>query len=164
MKVTEAVPAVSERAGVVTALFAAPGILFVIVTLALVAGPLVGFDPVWRSEPLSLPEAAGLRDDGEVLRLLRAGADIDAAGPIRAGFVKSYEITMTPLEAAVGIRRADMVTLLLDRGARLSATSWTQLVCFARREGAREVEAVLVARRPINTSPPPVCDGIKTPW
>ncbi len=162
MKVTDGATVGPPRR-LLTALFAAPGILFLMVTATLVLGPLVGFDPVWRSEPLTLPEAAGLRDDGEVLRLLRNGADVNAAGPIRADFVKSYEITMTPLEAAVGIRRADMVTLLLDRGATLEQPMWSRLVCFARQERAADVEAILVARGPAGASVA-TCDGIETPW
>ena len=163
MKVTDAEPRAAARPGLLTALFAAPGILFVLLTATVVVGPLVGFDPIWRSEALTLPEAAGLRDDGEVQRLLRDGADVNAAGSIRPDFVKSYAITMTPLEAAVGIRRADMVTLLLDRGATLDQSNWPRLVCFARQERAADVEAVLIARGPAGATQAS-CDGIKTPW
>jgi hypothetical protein len=162
MRVTEAAPP-QAAPRLLTALFAAPGVIFVLLTATLVIGPLVGFDPIWRSEALTLPEAAGLRDNGEVLRLLRDGADINAAGPIRPDFIKSYEITMTPLEAAVGIRRADMVKLLLDRGAVMDQQSWPGLVCFARQERATDVEALLVERAPAGASLAS-CDGIKTPW
>lgn len=33
--------------------------------------------------------------------------------------------------AAVGIRRGDMVDLLLDNGARMDADTWTRSICFA---------------------------------
>ena len=156
--------AVDRRRATATWLLAAPGVLFVLVTLAFVAGPVVGWDPIWYSEPLSLPEAAGLRDNGEIVRLIQRGADPNAPGVVRAGFVKSNAITLTPLEAAVGIRREDTVKLLLDQGATMDGATWTRLICFARQEHADDVARLLESRRPAGVADANECARVTTPW
>jgi hypothetical protein len=74
--------------------------------------------PFWRWEPLNLAEAAALRDGGEVARLLAVGEDPNATYPVRRGFVRSFPMRMTPVAAALAARRAEIVQLLLDGGAR----------------------------------------------
>ena len=167
MRITEAAPAAATPVGrprVVTIFFAAPGVLFVALTLVLVVGPAFGFDPLWQPVSVTLPEAAARRDDAEIVRLIQHGADPNAAGTVRAGFIKSNAIILTPLEAAVGIRRADTTKLLLDHGARMDAPTWTRLICFARQEHASEVETLLLERRPSDVAANVSCDGVRTPW
>jgi len=164
MRTIETVAAPGRRRLTVTWFVAAPGLLFVLLTVGLVVGPAVGWDPIWYSEPLSLPEAAGLRDNAEIVRLIQHGADPNAPGVVRAGFVKSNAITLTPLEAAVGIRREDTVALLLDEGATMDAATWTRLTCFARQERAGDVVRLLESRRPADADAAADCAGVKTPW
>jgi len=163
MKTIEVATRTPPRPRVLTLVGAAPGVLFLVLTLVVVVGPAVGFDPLWYAEPVTLPEAAALRDNGEIVRLIQQGADPNAAGVVRAGLIKSNAITLTPLEAAVGIRRADTTALLLDRGATMDGAAWTRLVCFARQEHATDVEALLMTRRP-PAAAVAGCDGITTPW
>jgi hypothetical protein len=129
----------------------------------MLGGVIAGVDPLWYVEPLTLPEAAGLRDNGEVVRLIATGADPDAAGPVRAGFVHNDEKVLTPLEAAVGDRRADMVLLLLDNGATMDEAIWNRLVCFSDIVKASDVRELLEERRPAGATAAS-CDAVKTPW
>ena len=163
MKTTETLAPAAERRAAATWLLAAPGVVFVLVTLVFVVGPLFGFDPIWYSEPLTLPEAASLRANAEIVRLIQHGADPSAPGVVRAGYIKSNAITLTPLEAAVGIRREDTVKLLLDSGAAMDVATWTRLICFARQEHAGDVERLLDSRRPAGAGAA-ACNGVKTPW
>jgi len=142
---------------------AAPGTLLILATAAMLVVVPAGVDPIWEVEPLTLPEAAGVRDNGEVLRLIALGGDPNVAGPVRAGFVANDEMVLTPLEAAVGARRADMVELLLENGAVMDASAWTRLRCFADVVKAGDVRELLDARRP-EGAPPFSCDAVTTPW
>ena len=63
------------------------------------------------------------------------------AAAVRAGFARNEAQMLTPLEAAVGIRRGDMVEVLLENGARMDAATWTRLICFADVVEAGDVHA-----------------------
>ena len=139
-----------------------PGALLIVATVAMFTALPFGVDPLWYVEPVTLPEAAALRDDGEVMRLIGLGADPNEAGTVRAGFAHNEAQMLTPLEAAVGIRRADMVEVLFENGAQMDAATWTQLLCFADVVGAGDVRALLEQRRPQDASAS--CEGVKTPW
>jgi hypothetical protein len=121
-----------------------------------------GIDPVWHVEPVTLPEAAALRDNAEAMRLIGLGADPNRAGLVRANFAHNKAQMLTPLEAAVGIRRADMVELLLENGARMDGETWTRLICFADVVDAGDVRALLEQRRPPGAAA--TCEGVQTPW
>ena len=69
---------------------------------------------------------------------------------------------VTPLEAAVGAQRADMVELLLENGAVMNAATWTRLTCFTAVVGANDAREVLEAHRPAGASA--ACEGVQTPW
>ena len=73
--------------------------------------------PFWLWEPLTLSEAAALRDRGEVARLLAEGQDPNATYPVRRGFVRRSSVRMTPLESARAARRDEVVQILVDAGA-----------------------------------------------
>lgn len=105
---------------------------------------------------------AALRDNGEVMRLIGLGADPNQAGTMRADFAHNEAQVLTPLEAAVGTRRTDMVELLLEHGAHMDAAMQTRLTCFARRVEADDVRALLEERRPPDASA--TCEGVQTPW
>jgi hypothetical protein len=138
------------------------GVLLILGTAGLLAGIPFGVDPVWAVEPVTLPEAAALHDNGEVVRLIMRGDDPNRAGTVRANFVRTEPAVLTPLEAAVAIRRADMVQVLLDNGASLDAGTWTRLFCFATVVDAGEVRALLNDRRPERASES--CEHVQTPW
>lgn len=139
-----------------------PGALLIAATAAMFAALPFGVDPMWYVEPVTLPEAAALRDNGEVMRLIGLGADPNEAGTVRAGFAHREAQVLTPLEAAVAIRRADMVEVLLENGAVMDATTWTRLTCFAGVVEAGDVRTLLEQRRPKDASA--TCEGAQTPW
>ena len=155
-------PAFKTSSEAPAAALSACGILLIAATAALLVGLPFGYDPLWAVEPLTLPEAAALHDNGEAVRLMMNGADPNTPGLVRANFARSTPAVLTPLEAAVAIRRADMVQLLLEHGARLDAPTWTRLFCFAKVVDAGDVSALLEARRP--TAASASCEGVQTPW
>ena len=80
--------------------------------------------------------------------------------PLRPGVIAAG--VLTPLEAAVGARRAEMVELLMLRGARVDASGWRRLHCLALSTGAADVVAMLDRYKPANAASS--CDGISTPF
>ena len=60
----------TERGPVIAV--AVPGVLLIAATALMLMGLPFGIDPLWRVEPLTLAEAAALRDNGEVVRLIEA--------------------------------------------------------------------------------------------
>lgn len=139
-----------------------PGGMLIVATTALLIALPFGVDPLWHVEPLTLPEAAALHDNGEVMRLIGLGADPDKAGTVRADFVDNEARVLTPLEAAVAAGRADVVELLLDNGAAIDDRIWIRLVCFADVVDAPDVRTALEERRPAAAAA--ACDGVQTPW
>lgn len=139
-----------------------PGSLLIVATAAMLIGLPFGVDPLWRVEPLTLSEAAALHDSGEVVRLITLGEDPNTAGPVRPNFLRNDAQVVTPLEAAVGAGRADMVELLLENGAVMDAAMWTRLMCFAVVVDAGDVRDVLEPRRPAAASEH--CANVSTPW
>ncbi len=141
-----------------TAVLAAlPGCL--LAAASVVALTMTTFDrhPMWPHEELTLAEAAGARDEAEVIRLLERGQDPNRRYPVREGLVLERPESLTPLEAAVLNDDPAIVKQLLARGAAVDETSWVALRCTA---GSR-VAPVLDEYRP---SKSPDCAGIKTPW
>jgi hypothetical protein len=141
---------------------ALPGAVLILATAVMLIGLPFGVDPLWRVEPLTLAEAAALRDNGEVVRLIEAGEDPNRATTVRADFLRNDALTITPLEAAVGSDRVDIMEVLLEQGARLDAATWNHLMCFATAIEADESRAFLEERRPDRASL--ACDHVKTPW
>ena len=132
-----------------------PGLLLILATAVMLVGLPFGLDPLWRVEPLTLAEAAALRDNGEVVRLIDAGEDPNKAGTVRAELLRNDPLVVTPLEAAVGSDRADMIEVLLDNGAVLDAMTWTlDVLCNGHR--GDDVRALLEQRRPDGASPPAI--------
>ena len=114
----------------------------------------------WRGGSLNLAEAAALRDAGEVVRQITAGADPNASYPLRRGILAAP--SLTPLEAAVGARRAEIVELLMAHGAKVDLAGWRRLNCFAQKTGATDVVATLDHVAP--AAAPASCEGISTPF
>ena len=152
----------SVRSRAPLAALALPGTALILATAVMLVGLPFGADPLWRVEPLTLAEAAALRDNGEVVRLIDAGEDPNAAGTVRAEFLRDDALTITPLEAAVGSDRVDIMEVLLEHGARLDPATWNRLMCFATAIEADESRAFLEQRRPEGA--PLACDHVQTPW
>lgn len=141
---------------------AIPGVALAAVTIVLLAAAALGRGPVWRFEPLTLPEAAALHDDADVLWLIGRGANPNAPGTIRPGVLTRDEIALTPLEAAVGAGQEQTVELLLQQGAVADVPTWTRLMCFAERLDAPRVRMVLERRQPAGS--PLDCTGVRIPF
>jgi hypothetical protein len=139
-----------------------PGVLLIAATTAMLIGLPFGADPLWEVETITLAEAAALRDNGEVVRLIESGEDVNATSPVRQDILSARSLVLTPIEAAVAAERADMVELLLDQGARLDAILWTRLMCFSASVEADDVQALLEPRRPEGSVED--CDGIEIGW
>lgn len=74
MQTTEPVPgATQRRLRVLELAIALPGMAIVAMTIVLLATAALGRGPLWRPEPLTLPEAAALHDDADVLLLIGRG-------------------------------------------------------------------------------------------
>ncbi len=106
-------------------------------SVVMVCSAAIG-SPVWGPQDETLPEAVALQDRGEIARQIALGADPNRPGRVRPGMMDNEALTLTPLEAAVGIGRPDLVRLLRSLGAVPSAGEVRSLRCYA---DARESEA-----------------------
>lgn len=104
----------------------------------------------WQGGPLTLAEAAALRDQAEVARQVEAGEDPNREYELRPGVLAINRAT--PLEAAVVARRAEMINLLMHEGAAPDATEWRRLHCAAVETGAADVVRAIDALRPAGAS------------
>jgi hypothetical protein len=116
--------------------------------VCVIGAAALGFDPLWHVEPLTLSEAAALRDEGETIRLLIEGYDPNQRYPVRREFVDADQRAITPLEAAVRSRRATMVQLLLAHGARPDIDTWMLLACSPADPDTTEVRSRLAVLAP----------------
>ena len=113
-------------------------------TLVVVGGWMVGATPFWPVTNLTLSEAVVTRDAGEVVRLIeRERVDPNRSWPVRADLLETSPIT--PVEAAVAMRRGEMVILLLRHGAVLpEGPERDALICQAVRAGEDDVVGLLL--------------------
>lgn len=140
---------------------AVPALAAVVVSAAMVVAAATGAaPPFWRGGSLTLSEAAALRDGGELVRMIAAGSDPNAVYPLRPGVLAVQ--SLTPMEAAVGARRAEMVDLLVLHGAQVDAAAWRRLHCFAIKTGAADVVSTLDRYRPADAVAS--CEGVGTPF
>jgi hypothetical protein len=138
---------------------ALPGTLLAALSVVALTLGIRGEPPMWPHADLTLAEAAGAREEAEVIRLIEQGQDPDARYPVREGLVLERPARLTPLEAAVMNDDEAIARQLLARGAAPDATSWVVLRCLAA--GSPRVAPVLDAYRP---SGRPDCAGVKPPW
>jgi hypothetical protein len=137
---------------------AAPGC--VLAAASVVALTLAAFDrhPMWPHQAFNLAEAAGVRDEAEVARLIERGDDPNARYAVRPGLFADRPMGLTPLEAAVENDDADMIRRLLTSGAAMDAALWTYLRCIAEGDDA---PATLELYRPADAALR--CDGVTRP-
>ena len=132
---------------------AAPTVAATAFCAALLGAAVFGNTPTfWKGGALTLAEAAALRDQGEVARLIEAGADPDAEYALRPDVLATRRAI--PLEAAVAARRPEIVTLLMHEGATMDEPRWRHLHCLADDIGdANVLQAVDVYRPPTGAAP-----------
>lgn len=133
--------------------------LLLVTSVALAAGAVVGIEPFWPVEEVSLSEAATLEDIASVVQMIRHGADPSAPAPVRAGVLRAHAVRVTPVEAAVDARRADVLRVLLGNGATLSAPARLPLLCHAEARDAEDVVALLASLPPA-IEPSVTCAGV----
>ena len=138
---------------------AAPGCL--LAAASAVALILAAFDryPMWPHQPTNLAEAAGVRDEAEVVRLIEQGNDPNVRYAIRPGLIFDFPIRLTPLEAAVAAADGQAVGRLLANGALMDTALWIYLRCIAEGD---EVPQALDRHRPAGALLR--CDGVTPPW
>lgn len=128
---------------------AAPAVAVAGLDAAFLAMAMFGNHPRWPDHHLNLAEAAAVRDHAEVIHLIERGEDPNARRPVRPGLVgNEVEVAATPLEAAISIRRPELIGLLFERGARPSPADWLRLRCSAQALEYGDIVAMLDARRP----------------
>lgn len=137
----------------------APGCLLAAASLVSLALAAFGRYPMWPHEPVNLAEAAGVRDEAEVVRLIEDGADPNARYSVRPGFGFDGPTRLTPLEAAIAADDPMIVRWLLARGTPPDADRWTYLRCIA---GGDDVPPLLDQQRPPGAELK--CDGVRYPW
>lgn len=140
---------------------AAPALAAVAVSGAIVVAAATGNSPpFWLGGSLTLSEAAALHDQGALVKLIESGSDPNRVYPLRAGVLAV--VSLTPLEAAVGARRAEMVDLLMLHGASIDSDTWRRLHCFAIEAGAEDVVQTIDQYRPAGADDS--CAGVTTPF
>jgi len=140
---------------------ALPALAAVAVSAAIVVMPVTdGSPPFWNGGSLTLSEAAALHDQGELVRLIASGSDPNQVYALRPDVLAVR--ALTPLEAAVGARRPEMVDLLVRHGATVEPTAWRRLRCFATQTGDADVVQALDRVRPAGSEAS--CEGISTPF
>ena len=135
---------------------------WLVVSTALVIAASFGYTPFMTPVDLTLPEAAATGDHLEILRQIESGADPSRAERVRSDLVRPGEYMMTPLEAAVASGRLDTIEFLQQHGARVDATTLPNLVCFAKLQGAADIEAYLRRQAPAHFAPK--CESVRLPW
>ena len=143
-----------------TAVLAVPALL-TFAAIVVVIGALVGWEPLWSEPSLNLAEAAALNDRGTIQRLIAAGVDPNAPAPVRPPILKSQEIVVTPLEAAVGTRTPTTIEFLLARGARMDTRERAVMLCLAMKDEAHEIVDFFAKEA---SDGHPDCEHVATPW
>lgn len=140
-----------------------PGIVWAACLIGVVASSWRDVPAMFRPDPpLTLSEAAALRDHAQIVWLVQRGSDPNRASHVRAGVLRSDERAMTPLEAAIATRRVDTIALLIDQGALVHAGNYPALRCFAEQTRSREVIDFVASQLPSAVQPD--CASVRTPW
>lgn len=126
---------------------AGPALLLAALEAGMLVMAAVGEHPRWTSEPVNLSEAAAVRDNAEVARLIESGEDPTVRRPVRRGLI-GERMEVTTLEAAALVRRSDLVDVLVALGVRPPAAEWLPLYCAARGAEDGDMMASLDAMRP----------------
>jgi hypothetical protein len=124
--------------------------------LALVRGqPLI-----WPAQKLTLTEAIGMHDTGEIVRQIALGANPNIRYDTWDILKRYQHVSVTPLEAAVATRERYLFEMIVAHGALVTPENARTLHCFAVQEHATDITAYLAERFP----PPASCNGVQLPW
>jgi len=138
---------------------ALPGCLLAAASLVALTMAAFGEHPMWPHQEINLAEAAGVREEAEVARLIEQGHDPGARYPVRPGLVLERGAMLTPLEAAVVNDDPAISARLLATGVALDGPAWVALRCFA---SSSRVAPILDEHRPAGASLE--CAGARPPW
>ena len=144
------------------ALVALPAALLGVMTAGVLLRALVGTHPLWRAEPVNLSEAAALRDQATVVRLIASGEDAYQRREVRADLLFNDRVELTPLEAAIASRRSEIVEIIVVTAPPAAPAEWNRLRCLAQLEGDEDVIETFDRYRP---KPADLeCTGVTRPW
>jgi hypothetical protein len=142
MATTEDRSAASTPGALVRLACVAPPLVLIGATAVMLVMGAGGRHPFWDEPPVTVCEAAIMRDAAEVLRLLRVGADPNARCQVRPGLLGPQERSASPLEAAIRARQTSVVEILLAEGARPDPQALALAQCLEAEE-AVELRALL---------------------
>ncbi|MEQ1757991.1 MAG: hypothetical protein ABL986_06700 [Vicinamibacterales bacterium] len=115
---------------------------------------------VWPPDRVTISEAVATGDYAEVMRLMESGVDPNLAASVRADLLGGSPVQLTPAQAAVRARNAQMLRILLDGGVIVGPSRLAVLKCINDENGDRDVRALLDA---IPSGPLPPCDQVTIP-
>lgn len=98
---------------------------------------------VWPPDDVNASEAVAAGNYAELVRLLERGEDPHRSRIVRAPLLAGQAVEATPIEAAVLVRNAEMVRLLLAHGAVVTRTMAGKLRCLNAEYPDRDVLAIL---------------------
>ena len=138
-----------------------PGVIVaavIVLSLGLQAARVFPFEPAGQ---MTLPEAAALESEADIVRLLRAGAGPNTPAWVRRTRIRAVHAALTPLEAAMTARHVSVMTLLVDNGAVLDARNLPVLWCLAASQRNHDAQDWLRVRG--GAEPPSGCDAVPFP-
>lgn len=142
---------------------ALPGAVVAMLSLGLLATAISGAHPLWREDAVNMSEAAALRDRATVVRLIRGGDDPRIRRLVRAGVLFDRAVSLTPLEAAIAAKRAEVVNVILSAMV-VDAATWREAKCLLLGIDEDDVYGVVDAHRPPEIRGEPDCAGFVRPW
>ena len=138
---------------------AIPGCLLAAASLVALMLAAFGEYPMWPHKEVNLAEAAAVREEAEVTRLIEQGQNPNIRYTVRPGLLFERSASLTPLEAAVLNNDPAMVAHVLALSVSLDSATWVALRCFAADS---PVAPVLDAHRPAGTVLD--CRSAKVSW
>jgi hypothetical protein len=140
-------------------MIAVPCLVLALLSAWWTAGRLAG-NGLWPPDDVTLSEAMATRNNAEAVRQIDSGANPNQPSPVRDGLLTSgYAISIKPIEAAVGARRADSVRTLLANGAVVDEDELRVLRCLEETHHDSGVRELLAARSTSEVN----CDGVRSP-
>jgi hypothetical protein len=140
-------------------IIAGPCLVLAFLSASWTAGLLAG-DGLWRPDDVTLSEAVATRNNAEAVRLIESGANPNQPSRVRDGLLTGgYAVTIKPIEAAVGARRADSVRTLLANGAAVDQQELKVLRCLEQTRHDSGVRELLAAQSTSDVD----CNGVGSP-
>lgn len=141
---------------------AAPAALLGVITAGMLLRAVCGSHPLWHADPVNLSEAAALRDQATVMRLIRRGEDPYQRREVRADLLFNDRAELTAPEAAIASGRPEVMEAILFSAARPTPAEWNRLRCLSKLQETDDIDEVLDRYKP--ESVVLECDGVTRPW